>query len=381
MARVDIPAKVTGGVGLRAGPAACPAWCTRASCGRRATARACATLIHCRGRKHARRAQGRARRQFPRRHRRARISRPSRRCERSRGRALGPACRAAGSGIDLYSYLQGLPAQDRDDPRSRTSAVAGATATCSRRPIAGPTRCTARSARRARSALFEDDALTVWTHSQGVYPLRSADRRAAATCRREACAASTSKARAATVTTAPTTPAADAALARARVPRSAGARAVDARPGAPVGALRSGDDHDASRRRSTPAATSSPGTTRCGATRTRTRPGAAGNLLPARHLATPFAPAPPTADPAAGRRRRSQRDPALPLPNARVVHHFVPAMPMRVSALRALGAYMNVFSIESFMDELATSGGRRSGRIPSAPPRRCARTRRHRSRG
>jgi len=28
-------------------------------------------------------------------------------------------------------------------------------------------------------------------------------------------------------------------------------------------------------------------------------------------------------------------------------------MPLRVSALRALGAYMNIFSIESFMDELA----------------------------
>jgi CO/xanthine dehydrogenase Mo-binding subunit len=30
-------------------------------------------------------------------------------------------------------------------------------------------------------------------------------------------------------------------------------------------------------------------------------------------------------------------------------------MPVRVSALRALGAYMNVFSIESFMDELAVA--------------------------
>ena len=28
-------------------------------------------------------------------------------------------------------------------------------------------------------------------------------------------------------------------------------------------------------------------------------------------------------------------------------------MPLRVSALRGLGAYMNIFSIESFMDELA----------------------------
>jgi CO/xanthine dehydrogenase Mo-binding subunit len=32
-------------------------------------------------------------------------------------------------------------------------------------------------------------------------------------------------------------------------------------------------------------------------------------------------------------------------------------MPVRVSALRSLGAYMNVFSIESFMDELAKAAG------------------------
>jgi CO/xanthine dehydrogenase Mo-binding subunit len=40
-----------------------------------------------------------------------------------------------------------------------------------------------------------------------------------------------------------------------------------------------------------------------------------------------------------------------------VVSHFLPDMPLRISALRALGAYMNVFSIESFMDELAQAAG------------------------
>ena len=51
---------------------------------------------------------------------------------------------------------------------------------------------------------------------------------------------------------------------------------------------------------------------------------------------------------------------AIPLykfANSRVVHHFVTEMPLRVSALRALGAYMNIFSIESFMDELAQASG------------------------
>ncbi len=39
--------------------------------------------------------------------------------------------------------------------------------------------------------------------------------------------------------------------------------------------------------------------------------------------------------------------------NAEVMHHFVAEMPLRISAMRSLGAYMNVFSIESFMDEAA----------------------------
>jgi nicotinate dehydrogenase subunit B len=40
-----------------------------------------------------------------------------------------------------------------------------------------------------------------------------------------------------------------------------------------------------------------------------------------------------------------------------VIHHFVQDMPIRVSALRTLGAYANVFALESFMDELAAAAG------------------------
>jgi nicotinate dehydrogenase subunit B len=87
------------------------------------------------------------------------------------------------------------------------------------------------------------------------------------------------------------------------------------------------------------------------------RPGAAGDLLAARHLARPFAPSPPR--PGAQPEGAGDRNaiPIYTLPNARVVHHFLPDMPLRVSALRSLGAYMNVFSIESFMDELAREAG------------------------
>jgi len=88
-----------------------------------------------------------------------------------------------------------------------------------------------------------------------------------------------------------------------------------------------------------------------------TRPGPAGSLLAARHLEQPFAlPAPVGRVSPEGSGDRN----AVPLysfPNKRAVWHFLKDMPVRVSALRALGAYMNVFSIESFMDELAQAAG------------------------
>ncbi|MEH2612178.1 xanthine dehydrogenase family protein molybdopterin-binding subunit [Bradyrhizobium sp. AZCC 1693] len=83
------------------------------------------------------------------------------------------------------------------------------------------------------------------------------------------------------------------------------------------------------------------------------RPGGAGAMLAAQHMAQPFAvPAPrPLPLPEGGGDRNAI--PIYTFPNAQVVHHFIPAMPLRISAMRALGAYHNVFSIESFMDELA----------------------------
>jgi CO/xanthine dehydrogenase Mo-binding subunit len=87
------------------------------------------------------------------------------------------------------------------------------------------------------------------------------------------------------------------------------------------------------------------------------RPGGAGSLLAAQHMAQPFAvPAPkPLPLPEGGGDRNAI--PIYKFPNAQVVHHFIPAMPVRISAMRALGAYHNVFSIESFMDELAGLAG------------------------
>ena len=87
------------------------------------------------------------------------------------------------------------------------------------------------------------------------------------------------------------------------------------------------------------------------------RPGGAGSMLAAQHMAEPFAvPEPkPLPLPAGGGDRNAI--PIYKFPNAKVVHRFIPAMPVRVSAMRALGAYHNVFSIESFMTELAEIAG------------------------
>jgi len=87
------------------------------------------------------------------------------------------------------------------------------------------------------------------------------------------------------------------------------------------------------------------------------RPGKAGDLLAATHLAQPFAPSPPRAIPQPEGGGDRNAIPLYAFPGARVMHHFIPTMPLRVSAMRALGAYMNVFSIESFMDELAAAAG------------------------
>jgi len=90
-----------------------------------------------------------------------------------------------------------------------------------------------------------------------------------------------------------------------------------------------------------------------------TRPGASPgvNLLAARHLATPRAPE-PAADvpqPSGGSDRN-----AIPLydfPNVKVVKHYIADAPIRTSALRTLGGYANVFALESFVDELALLAG------------------------
>jgi len=91
-----------------------------------------------------------------------------------------------------------------------------------------------------------------------------------------------------------------------------------------------------------------------------TRPGRhpSPGLLAAWHLDRGFEP-PPAVDMPLAMGGGSQRNavPYYDFTNKRVTNHVVTAMPLRVSTLRALGAHLNVFAIESFMDELAAAAG------------------------
>jgi CO/xanthine dehydrogenase Mo-binding subunit len=87
------------------------------------------------------------------------------------------------------------------------------------------------------------------------------------------------------------------------------------------------------------------------------RPGGGGNLLAAEALPDP--PPPPPAiesgyPPGAGTRNGG---PLYDFPAKRIVHHLIAETPVRTSSLRGLGATLNVFAIESSMDELAERAG------------------------
>ena len=250
---------------------------------------------------------------------------------------------------DLYSYLHKLPADVivNLDKQAGNSVPARTLEASYRRPYQmhgaiGPS---------CAVGLFKDGTLTVWTHSQGVYPLRKSiaemlrvgeDRVQCVHVEGSGCYGHNAADDAA----------ADAALI---------ARALPDRP-VRVQWMRE-QEHMWEPYGPAMLTTAKAGLDASGnivaweyevTSNTHSmRPGGAGNLLPAWHLETPFAPATPKPIPLPEGGGDRNAIPLYRLPSARVVHRFVPAMPVRVSALRALGAYMNIFSIESFVDELA----------------------------
>jgi CO/xanthine dehydrogenase Mo-binding subunit len=252
---------------------------------------------------------------------------------------------------DIYAYLQGSPS--RDITILNRGAIAAADGTLSatyHRPYQmhgaiGPA---------CAVALFKEDALTIWSHGQGMFPLR----RAVA----ELVSLPPEKVRCIHMEGA-------GCYGHNGADDAGGDAALLARalPGRPV-RVQWMREQEHTLEPFGPAMT-----TRVHAGLERgsiaswqyevwsnthsTRPGTAGSLLAGASVASPF-PAPPPQlipQPEGGGDRNAL--PIYNIPNAQVVHHFIADMPLRVSALRALGAYMNVFSIESFMDELAKAAG------------------------
>lgn len=80
-------------------------------------------------------------------------------------------------------------------------------------------------------------------------------------------------------------------------------------------------------------------------------------LVAASHLASPMALAPAVNPPLPYGGADRNAVPYYDFPSQRVLNHYVREAPVRSSSLRGLGAYANVFAIESFMDELALAAG------------------------
>ena len=93
----------------------------------------------------------------------------------------------------------------------------------------------------------------------------------------------------------------------------------------------------------------------------RWRPGLAGSpagrFLAPRYCANPVREPEPTPNLTANGGIHRNATPPYAFPETRIVKHLVHDLPLRVSALRTLGAYANVFAAESFMDELAHAAG------------------------
>ena len=91
-------------------------------------------------------------------------------------------------------------------------------------------------------------------------------------------------------------------------------------------------------------------------TRPRGTPGHS-TLLAAWHRAAPLTPPAPRNGSGLTAGPQRNAEPLYHFPEVVIATHFVPEAPLRVSALRSLGAFANVFAIESFMDELAARCG------------------------
>jgi nicotinate dehydrogenase subunit B len=207
-------------------------------------------------------------------------------------------------------------------------------------------------------AVYRDGRLQVWTHSQGVYPLRDA---LARTLQLDPAAISVKHVQGPGCYghNGADDAAADAAVIAFRAPgkpikvrwrreEEFGFEPVSPAMVVTTQTVLDGSGHPAD------------WTTEIWSGRHSSRPGGGGNLLAAEALPDP-PPPPPAVEggypPGAGTRNG---EPLYDFPAKRIVHHLIAETPVRTSSLRGLGATLNVFAIESSMDELADRTGQDS---------------------
>ncbi|MGA7871334.1 MAG: molybdopterin cofactor-binding domain-containing protein [Candidatus Binatus sp.] len=275
--------------------------------------------------------------------------------------ALGAGARWIESEVsaDTRSWRELLPTLRAIDSETEvgerpfgTASVRRLSATYSRPPLAH-----ASMAPSCAVAVYDERRLTVWTHSQGVFPLRGA----------LASALGLDESRVAVIHAQGAgvyghNGADDVALDAALLARQVPSRPVriqwnreDELAWSPLGSPMVIKMESAV----TPAGDIVDWSSEIWSGPHGQRPRAHGpvNLLAAAHVEPPipFPEAYEVLSGFAGGARNSE--PAYEVPHRKIVLHSLPGLPFRTSALRTLGGYANVFAAESFMDELADAAG------------------------
>jgi len=85
--------------------------------------------------------------------------------------------------------------------------------------------------------------------------------------------------------------------------------------------------------------------------------GPGSTLIAAPHMGNPVPVSPPVDMPLPSGASHRNAIPLYEFPSQRVARHLINDTPLRISSLRALGGFANTFAIESMMDELAAAAG------------------------